>query len=155
MRAAAKRPAHDINRAKRVELAIAMRIRGCEWQEIAEACGLKGGRASAYNLVNGVLKEYQREASDELRNLELMRLDKLLDAIWPLATQQLALAGEDGEDGGGKRKRGDGPSLWAVDRCLAIMERRAKLLGLDTPPAQTSMVGQVLIRTYGADTDAV
>jgi hypothetical protein len=44
--------------------------------------------------------------------LELLRLDALLQAMWAQAL---------------------GESTWHVDRCLAISDRRAKLLGLDQP----------------------
>ena len=47
-----------------------------------------------------------------MRTLELERLDKLWFAMYRQATQ--------GNQG-------------AVDRCIRIMERRAKLLGLDAP----------------------
>jgi len=47
-----------------------------------------------------------------LRALELLRLDELLNALW-----DTAIAGD----------------LKAVDRVLKVMERRAKLLGLDAP----------------------
>ena len=57
-----------------------------------------------------VLAETAQEAADEVRALELARLDALLAALWP----------QQGE-----------PAV--VDRVLRIMERRAKLLGLDAP----------------------
>ena len=58
------------------------------------------------------LKQTLQEPADELRKLELERLDKLLLGVWPQAVR--------GNQG-------------SVDRALRIMERRAKLLGLDAP----------------------
>jgi hypothetical protein len=48
-----------------------------------------------------------------MRSLELMHLDALQDALWPSG-----IAGDQG----------------AVDRILKIMERRARILGLDAAP---------------------
>jgi hypothetical protein len=53
-----------------------------------------------------------REPAEQARNLDLKRLDAMTLALWSQARQ--------GNQG-------------AVDRLLRIMERRAKLLGLDAP----------------------
>jgi len=58
------------------------------------------------------LARWAQETSQELINLERARLDALFMAVFPQA------------------RRGIMP---AVDRCLAIMQRRARLLGLDMP----------------------
>lgn len=149
-----KQPARDVNRAARVTRAIEMRKSGYIWEEIAQACGW-GSKASAYNAVNDYLKTLMREPAEELRSLELLRLDELLRALWPQATRQMAEAAEDDEDAARGRRRQNGPDLWAVDRALAIMERRAKLLGLDIPNQQSAPAAQVVIRSYGAAGDAV
>jgi hypothetical protein len=52
------------------------------------------------------------DSIEHRRRHEAERLDELESAIWPNA-----MAG----------------NLDAIDRCLAIMERRARLLGLDAP----------------------
>ena len=52
------------------------------------------------------------ENVDEVRTIELQRLDSLLFSIWPEAQKG---------------------TLKAVDMVVKIMERRAKLLGLDAP----------------------
>ena len=56
------------------------------------------------------LAELTQESDEELRRLEIERLDALQRALWPKALQG---------------------SWQAVDRCLGIMERRARLLKLD------------------------
>jgi len=66
----------------------------------------------AYQLYKAALRQVVRQPNAELVDLELARLDQLLVAMWPKAMQ------------------GSG---WAVERCLSIMERRARLLGLDAP----------------------
>jgi hypothetical protein len=122
----APQPAKDINRALRQKLAIQMRMEGHEWQYIAEMLGIPGGKGAAYHLVNSALKATLREASDELRTLEALRLDKLLTVYWPKALE------------------GDG---WSFDRVLRLMERRAKLLGIDMEP-DSEIAKQGIIREY-------
>jgi hypothetical protein len=61
------------------------------------------------------LAEQQRDSADELRQLELERLDMLLKGLEPMAS-----VGNPG----------------AVNSYLKVMERRAKLLGLDAPVRQ-------------------
>lgn len=68
--------------------------------------------AGAHHAIMSALQKTLQEPADELRTLELIRLDALLDATWLWASQ-------------GKPQ--------AIDRVLRIMERRAKLLGLDAP----------------------
>ena len=58
------------------------------------------------------IRENVAEAAEQVRTLEAERLDKLFLAMYTQASK--------GNQG-------------AVDRCLRIMERRAKLYGLDTP----------------------
>ena len=120
----AQQPARDINRAQRITLATKMRIEGHEWETIAAVCGIRGGKGAAYNLVNEALKAERREATEELRTLEALRLNALLAVYYPKALD------------------GDG---WSMDRCLRIMERRALLLGLDTRPDQIAGAQLALI----------
>jgi hypothetical protein len=58
------------------------------------------------------LRETLQEPADEVRQLELLRLDRYLSAI---------------------AEKVDSGDLKAIDRALKIMERRSKLLGLDAP----------------------
>ena len=70
---------------------------------------------SAHRAVKRALERLNGEIGEsvtDVRRMELERLDAMLGALWP------------------KAERGN---LTAVDRVLHIMERRAKLLGLDTP----------------------
>ena len=65
------------------------------------------------------INERNLEDAGTLRSLEMLRLDELQNAIWQRAI-----------DGDGR----------ALDRILAIMARRAKLLGLDAPQRQLTKV---------------
>lgn len=93
--------------------ALTMRLAGETYRQIGEQLGVT--TAAAYKMVRRVLDRTRKAADEsaaELRQLEQERLDALLLALWKPATQ--------GNQG-------------AVDRVLRIMERRAKLLGLDAP----------------------
>lgn len=86
-----------------------LRLSGATYRQIAAATGYATA-ASAYNACQSALDEQISEAAEEVITLETARLDRLLFAVWPQAA--------DGH-------------LGAVDRAIRIMERRARLLGLD------------------------
>lgn len=89
--------------------ALVLRQAGHTYEQIAKALGY-AQKSGAHAAVKEALKMCFREAAEEVRALELERLDSLWITFFPLA------------------KAGDGDSL---DRCLKIMARRAMLLGLD------------------------
>lgn len=122
----------DANAAARVEQALALRRAGVSYEAIARQCGY-GSRAAAYTAVQRELKRTLQEPADALRLLELERLNDLYRAMAP------------------KALKGD---TWSVDRCLAIMERRAKLMGLDTPTDSGSSGGQIMLVAVAADIQA-
>jgi hypothetical protein len=90
--------------------ALSLRSTGLDYRAIGAQLGCDG--STAYRRCQRALAEIPREVADEYRALESQRLDEL----WRVAFEQ-ALGGK----------------LWAIDRCLAIMERRARLWGLDAP----------------------
>ncbi len=95
------------------ERCLALRLEGLTHREIARRLGI--APSSAYKRVRHALdavNERNAAEAERLRTLELLRLDALQDAIW-----EKALAGE----------------AKSLGRLLTIMERRAKLLGLDAP----------------------
>ena len=75
--------------------------------------------AGAHDMVRRALREAVREPAEELRTLELERLDTLYAKVMVII-----------ETGSTKEV------LNAIDRALRIMERRSKLLGLDAPMKQ-------------------
>lgn len=97
--------------AERQRAALALRKAGHDYDEIAARLGYRG-RSGAYQAVMTALKRTVQEPSEDVRRLEVARLDALLAGLW-----DAACAGK-----------------WlAVDRVLSIMARRAALLGLDAP----------------------
>jgi len=98
------------NQMKALELAKA----GVSYRLIAETVGYKSSQA-AWAAVKSALKKVITPAAEEVRLMEIERLDAALMAVWPSVTK--------GQYG-------------AIDRFLRIQERRAKLLGLDAPARQ-------------------
>lgn len=103
---------NEVELAERRRKAVEMRKAGCSYDEIAQALGFSNS-GNAYHTVHKALKATYREPAEELRTLELERVDRLMRAIWPQAI------------------KGD---VDAIDRVLKIMSRRARLLGLDCSP---------------------
>ena len=90
-----------------------LRLEGLSFRKIADRVGVDTAQAwHDLQTVLSELKEAAREDAEAVLAVELMRLDELTERCWPLV------------------ESGD---MKAVDRLLRIMERRAKLLGLDAP----------------------
>jgi hypothetical protein len=103
-----------IGRAQNAREALELRLQGLTFDQIGARMGFSRQRAHA--LVTEELARVngeRNEAAAQLRNLEAERLDRLQAAVWPMAM---------------------GGDLKAVDRVLAIMARRARLLSLDAQP---------------------
>ena len=99
----------QVNANDRQLQALELRKAGVSYAVIAERLCYRSG-SGAHAAVGAALKKTLQEPADELRVLELERLDNMLLAI---ASQVKA------------------GHLGAIDRALRIQERRAKLLGLD------------------------
>ncbi|WP_069743045.1 hypothetical protein [Streptomyces sp. EN23] len=126
----------SLSTAERDARAAELRSKGWTYRRIAAELGWKQG-ADAYNAVQRVLKETVREAGEEVRSLELERLDRLEAAANEVLEREhvtvsngrvVVLHEAPLPDGG--------PVLAAIDRLLKIQERRARLLGLDAPTKQ-------------------
>ena len=93
--------------------ALELRTRGCTYDQISKALGMSlSGAADAVRRALEALKSETEEKAHEVRDLELRRLDKML---------QIAESAAEGGD------------LAAIDRVIRIQERRSKYLGLDAP----------------------
>lgn len=119
-----RRAAATATKLDRQAKALELRRAGLSYREIAAKIGI--GKSQAQRLVEAGLEQVRDEVDAEARDLkaiELSRLDAMLSGLWPDA------------------RRG---AHGAVDRVLRIMERRAKLLGLDAPlkMAQTTRDGE-------------
>jgi AraC-like DNA-binding protein len=88
-----------------------LRRAGLTWQRISEETGYADA-SGAYLAYKRAIKRTMQQPADELREQELDRIDRLQLALWP------------------KAMKGDNASINTIIR---LMERRARLLGLDTP----------------------
>lgn len=91
--------------------ALGLRSRGFSYEQIGEALGYRD-RSGAFLAVQNALKRVTPRLNDDAVALDIERLNDLTRAILPSA-----MAGD----------------LTAIQGVLAIMARRASLLGLDAP----------------------
>ena len=119
-----KQTQRDYDRAERKRNALELRLAGASYRDIAQA--LEVSPATALQDCKEALADIPAQQADEMRTVELSRLDRLQRAVWPRAI------------------KGD---LQAVDRAIKIIDRRAKLFGLDAPQ-------QVQITANDIDLDA-
>lgn len=96
---------------QREQEVIRLRRQGMQWDDIAKAVGYSAP-STAYEVYQRALKRIVKEDVEAIRELENTRLDTALSAIWPQV-----LAGD----------------LPAVQTLIKVMDRRAKLNGLDMP----------------------
>lgn len=98
--------------AQRRAQAIQLRLSGVDWQTIADRLNYSD-KAAACKDVTRALEANQaaaRKAGEDLRTVELARLDRLQAALWAQAL------------------KGDAK---VVDTLLRLMQRRARMTGLD------------------------
>ncbi|WP_327246560.1 hypothetical protein [Streptomyces sp. NBC_01320] len=120
--------------AERDAEAARLRSSGWTYPRIAAELGFNH-KADAYNAVKRVLDATVREAGDDLRALELDRLDDMYAAAMEVLEREHVTVsnGRVVSLDDGTPLPDDGPVLQAIDRLLRIQERRARLLGLDAP----------------------
>lgn len=120
----AKKSAQMARLAERRSRVLALRKAGATFREIAATMREEGGVSNGFNEATAFvdyqtemtrLNEANQESAEVVRRLEEMRLDRMLSAL------------DEGVEGGDPT---------AINAALRIMERRAKLLGLDAPAKQ-------------------
>jgi len=97
--------------AERERDALELRKTGMTYEQIAKK--LEMSSTGAYKCVSRALERLEAETGEkanEVRKLELERLDVMLAGVW---------------------KKAQAGNVYAVDRVLRIQERRSKYLGLD------------------------
>jgi hypothetical protein len=134
---------------RRAEM-LRLRLEGQTLEEIGEAMGIKP--ESVHGVITRALTSMVKAPAEELLTLELARCDELLEqaletvhAFHPLINSGCVVRAiiED-ENGNPSRDTQTGdiitrtledkaPKLAAINTALRVMERRAKLLGLDKP----------------------
>lgn len=102
-----------VRKVSRVAKAVEMRRDGYSINEIRQQLGY-ATNAKVSSDIRGAMRAIEREAAEDVLQMELQRLDELWKPVFAKAT--------DGDEKG---------FLFATDRALSIMDRRAKYLGLD------------------------
>ena len=106
-----------IESAKRVEQIMNLRRQGWSLERIGEKCKSKRnprgiGKSRVHAIITEYLDKTERESTEQVRKLELDRLDELQSAWWQKAI--------------------DGDPI-ALDKVRALLGDRARLLGLNAP----------------------
>lgn len=127
-----KTTTRDVNAGQRAALAVKLRASKMTYDQIARQCGY-ADKQTAHKAVQRELQRVVVANVEELRQEEVNTLDVMQSECMRLFL--------DRENKG---------RLFAADRLLAIMERRAKLLGLDTKP-DALPDGVTIIRSYGVE----
>jgi hypothetical protein len=110
-----------VEAAKRERQAMDLRIAGQTYEQIAESLGY-ADHSGAYRAIQHGLTRMLKEPAEELRQIELATVNQLQAQWW-----NRAIAGE--KD--------------AADMVLKLMQRRARLLGLDAPTASVVLGAEV------------
>ena len=105
--------------------AMRLRSQGWSYQKIADNVGVS--KTAAYKRVQRALAAIPFEAVEEYRRIEVSRLDQVLEVALAKALDP-----------------NDKAAMFAIDRVLTIMDRRAKLLGLDAPTKNISITMDAL-----------
>ena len=130
---AAKSSVRRIRTTEKTLKALELRKRGLNYTQIGKKLGCNRSTACRYVLSElENLADKCREEAVHVRDLELHRLDELYLIAY--------------------RAISDGNDLAGIDRCLRIMERRAKLLGIDAA-AKVDVQGLVDIHFDKEDED--
>jgi hypothetical protein len=127
-------------RARKADAAVQLRLAGASWQEIALTLGYPTPRAALVATEKSLQRLLTTGDRDHMRQLAGARLERLLRGVWGKAINP-----EDPEH------------LFAVAKARDIIDRHARLFGLDAPteivvhsPTQTELdawVTQVVSHT--------
>lgn len=126
-----------------------LRARGWTYEQIGAELGMSRGHA--YEAVQRAIADIVREPAEEVRQLELLRLDEMHRTAAAVLTREHYVV-----DRGsvvlwdGVPLADDGPKLAAIDRLLKIQARRAALLGLDAEK-KVSVSGGVKYEVVGVN----
>ena len=109
--------------------AVQLRKAGTPFELIAKELGYKT-RQHAFYSVEAALRKTLQEPSNELRTLDVQRLDTMIQQLWLFVIAPTVKAVPIG-GGNVAMQVWDEAKFHAVTVVLRVMERRAKLLGLD------------------------
>ena len=117
------------DRPSRQEAAVALRIAGATYSEIARTLAYSSPTHARQGVERALANSVGEDDREQMRFIEGRRLERLLRGLWKKATD------EEGDE-----------QLAAARTALAVIDRHAKLYGLDAPtvhavysPTQTEM----------------
>ena len=127
-------------------------LKGIDPAEIAQLCGYQDGTAATTDIraTLRILRERAYDDMDALRSAELARLDGMMAKCFEIIEDDHPLLFQ-GEATGYSDVA---PKLAAMKMILGIMERRAKLLGMDAP-TKIGVSAVVKYELVGIDTGAL
>jgi hypothetical protein len=138
--------------AKRDAEAAELRSKGWTYRRIATHFNVD--THTAHDMVSRAILAIVQEPAEEVRRLELARLDEMYQAaMGVLERHHVTVSNGRVVKLGDDPIPDDGPALQAIDRLLKIQERRARLLGLDAP-SRVSVEAETLGREIGRLLDA-
>lgn len=104
------------DRPSRTEMAVALRIHGASYSEIAKACDYSSAHAARIAVEKSLAASVGEDDREQRRHIEARRLERLLRAVMGKATDE------------------ENPEQVSYVRAsLAIIDRHARLYGLDAP----------------------
>lgn len=104
-------------RNRKANAAVQMRTAGASWEEIADVLGFPSGNHALVATERALEKEMRTpETQEQLRQLAGARLERLLRSVWARAINPE-----------------DPDQLAAVNTAKGLVDRHAKLYGLDAP----------------------
>ena len=104
------------NSHQRADAAIALRLAGASYSEVAAALGFVNATRAKDAVEKSLASRVSVETREHQRALSARRLERLLRGVWRKATDEK-----------------DPEQITAVRTCLAIIDRHARLYGLDAP----------------------
>lgn len=106
-----------IARARKADAAVQLRIAGASWSEIATTLGYPTPRQALVSTERALQRQLQEgDSREQMRRMAGARLDRLLRSVWAKAVNPA-----------------DPEHLLAVTKAREIVDRQAKLYGLDAP----------------------
>ena len=118
----------DVNAAFRAKRALALRAQGKSYDDIAVECSY-GSRGAAHHAVQRELQRVVVEDVQELRREQMEKLRRLEEECWKVLLNPK-----------------DNGRMFQVERIVSILERQARLMGLDTPVDQAQYMNMVIVQ---------
>lgn len=113
--------------AERWAAAVRLRASGMGYADIARQLGYANAGGAHDAVRDGLRMSLRSAGSEDLRAIEAERLDRMQKGVWKRATSSHQVLDKNGV------AVEVGPDPEAIAVLLKIMDRRAKLLGLDAP----------------------